>query len=253
MLPLALSGLATTAGLMFAAWLISLPLRNVAIVDVFWGLAVAAAGVTWLLQADGSPRGALAVLLAVLWAGRLALHILWRSRGKPEDRRYREIRARNEPRFAFKSLYLVFALQALLAWIIAAPLFGATLDSGPLGPVDLAATLLWLAGFLLQGIADFQMARFQQRPDAGRAVMNQGLWRYSRHPNYFGETLMWWSLWLIAAAGGAWWTCFGPALLTFLLLKVSGVALTEKDIASRRPEYQDYIRRTSAFVPLPPR
>jgi steroid 5-alpha reductase family enzyme len=238
---------------MFAAWLLSLPLRSVAIVDVFWGMAVASAGLTWLLQADGSPRGALAVLLAVLWATRLALHILWRSRGKPEDRRYREIRARNEPNFAFKSLYLVFALQAVLAWLIAAPLFGAALSTGPLGLPDLAAALLWLAGFLIQASADLQMVRFQQRPDADRAVMNQGLWRYSRHPNYFGEALMWWSLWLIAAAGGAWWTFFGPLLLTFLLLRVSGVALTEKDIASRRPEYQDYIRRTSAFVPLPPR
>jgi steroid 5-alpha reductase family enzyme len=257
MLPLALSGLATTAGLMFAAWLISLPLRNVAIVDVFWGLAVAGAGITWLLQAGPGPRGALAVLLAVLWAARLALHILWRSRGKGEDRRYQVIRARNEPNFAIKSLYLVFGLQAVLAWLIAAPLFGAvwgaTRAASPLGPVELLAVLLWLAGFLLQAVADLQMARFQQRPDAAGAVMDRGLWRYSRHPNYFGETVMWWSIWLIAAAGGAWWTVVGPLLLTFLLLKVSGVALTEKDIASRRPEYRDYIRRTSAFVPLPPR
>ena len=253
MLQLALSGLATTAGLMFLAWLMSLALRNVAIVDVFWGLAMAGAGVTWLLQAEGSPRGALAVLLAVLWASRLALHILWRSRGKPEDRRYREIRARNEPNFAFKSLYLVFTLQAVLAWVIAAPLFGAARSGSPLGVLDALAVALWLAGFIVQVTADLQLARFQQRPDAGRAVMNQGVWRYSRHPNYFGEALMWWSLWLIAAAGGAWWSFFGPLLLTFLLLKVSGVALTEKDIASRRPDYQDYIRRTSAFFPLPPR
>ncbi len=254
MLQLALSGLATTAGLMFAAWFMSLPLRNVAIVDIFWGLAVAGAGVTWLLLAEPGPRGALAVLLAVLWGVRLALHILWRSRGKPEDRRYQVIRARNEPNFGFKSLYVVFLLQALLAWIIAAPLFGAVVGSDqPLGSLDLVAAALWFAGFLLQAVADLQMARFQQRPEAQRGVMDQGLWRYSRHPNYFGETLMWWSLWLIAAAGGAWWTFFGPLLLTFLLLKVSGVALTEKDIASRRPEYRDYIRRTSAFVPRMPR
>jgi steroid 5-alpha reductase family enzyme len=251
---LALAGLATTAGLMFAAWLMSLPLRNVAIVDTFWGLAVAGAGVTWLLRAEPGPRGALAVLLAVVWGARLALHILWRARGKPEDRRYREIRARNEPNFAFRSLYLVFLLQAVLAWLIAAPLFGAVVGSDqPLGSVDLLAVALWFAGFLLQAVADLQMARFQKHPEAERGVMDQGLWRYSRHPNYFGETLMWWSLWLIAAAGGAWWTFIGPLLLTVLLLKVSGVALTEKDIATRRPEYQSYIRRTSPFVPWPPR
>jgi steroid 5-alpha reductase family enzyme len=246
-------GLATTAVLMFVAWLLSFPLRSVAIVDVFWGIAVAGAGMTWLLvQPDPGSRGALAVLLAVLWASRLALHILWRSRGKAEDRRYRVIRARNEPHFAFKSLYLVFGLQAVLAWIIAMPLLGATLSADALGPLDIAGAAMWLVGFALQATADFQLARFQQRPDAERAVMDQGVWRYSRHPNYFGEFLMWWGIWLIAAAGGAWWTGFSPLLLTFLLLRVSGVALTEKDIASRRPEYQNFLRRTSAFVPWPP-
>jgi steroid 5-alpha reductase family enzyme len=255
MLQLALAGLATTAGLMVLAWLLSLALRNVGIVDVFWGLAIAGAGGTWLLlRADAGPRGGLALLLAILWATRLALHILWRSRGKPEDRRYRVIRARNEPNFAFKSLYLVFLLQGLLAWLVAMPLLGAILSEGrPLGVVDLLGALLWFAGFCLQATADLQLARFQQRPDADQAVMNRGVWRYSRHPNYFGEFLMWWGIWVIAAAGGAWWTVFGPLLISFFLLKVSGVALTEKDIASRRPEYQEYIRRTSAFVPLPPR
>jgi len=255
MLQLALAGLATTAGLMVLAWLLSLALRNVGIVDVFWGLAIAGAGGTWLLlQADVGPRGALAVLLAMLWAARLALHILWRNRGKPEDRRYRVIRARNEPNFAFKSLYLVFLLQAVLAWLVAMPLLGAALSGArPLGLVDLIGVVLWFAGFVLQSTADVQLALFQQRPDADRAVMNRGVWRYSRHPNYFGEFLMWWGIWVIAAAGGAWWTVFGPLLISFFLLKVSGVALTERDIASRRPEYQDYIRRTSAFVPLPPR
>jgi len=247
------SGLATIVLLMFAAWLLSLRLRNVAIVDVFWGIAIAGAGLTWLSsEADPGARGALAVLLAALWAARLALHILWRSRGKPEDRRYRVIRARNEPNFAFKSLYLVFGLQAVLASIVAMPLLGATLSTEPLGALDFAGAGVWLGGFVLQGTADFQLARFQKRPDADRAVMDRGVWRYSRHPNYFGEFLMWWGIWLIATAGGAWWTCVGPLLLTFLLLRVSGVALTEKDIASRRPEYQDYLRRTSAFLPWPP-
>lgn len=257
MFTLALAGLATTAALMLVAWLLSLPARNVAIVDVFWSIAVAGAGLTWLLlQPEPGARGSLAVLLAVTWAARLALHILWRSRGKPEDRRYRVIRARNEPNFAFKSLYLVFGLQAVLAWFIAMPLLGAVLGNAsgaPLGALDVLGAAIWLAGFLLQATADLQMLKFQQRGDAGQAVMNTGVWQYSRHPNYFGEFSMWWGLWLIAAAGGGWWTLFGPLLLTILLLKVSGVALTEKDIASRRPGYQDYIRRTNAFIPWFPR
>jgi steroid 5-alpha reductase family enzyme len=255
MVQLVLSGLATTALLMVIAWLLSLVLRNVGIVDIFWALAIAGAGLAWYLQRpDAGPRGDLAVLLAILWATRLALHIVWRNRGKPEDRRYQVIRARNEPHFAYKSLYLVFLLQAVLAWLVAMPLLGTALSGpGPLGAVDLLGVVLWMAGFFLQATADAQLARFQRRPDADRAVMNQGVWRYSRHPNYFGEFLMWWGIWLIAVAGGAWWTFFGPLLISYFLLKVSGVALTEKDIASRRPEYQDYIRRTSAFVPLPPR
>jgi len=250
---MALSGFATIAALMFAGWLLSLPLRNVAIVDVFWGIVIAGAGLTWLLGlGEPGPRGRLAVLLALVWATRLALHILWRSRGKPEDRRYRVIRARNEPNFSLKSLYLVFGLQAVLASIIALPLLGATLSSTPLGALDFAGATLWLGGFLLQATADFQLARFQQRANAEHGVMDQGVWRYSRHPNYFGEFLMWWGIGLIAAAGGAWWSLASPLLLTFLLLRVSGVALTEKDIASRRPEYQEYLRRTSAFIPWPP-
>jgi steroid 5-alpha reductase family enzyme len=254
MLAAYLAALPATLVLMGVVWLLSLSRRNVAIVDVFWGPGIAAAGLAWWWAAvTPGPRGTLAIVLAAVWAIRLATHIGWRSRGKPEDRRYREIRARNEPNFALKSLWLVFGLQAVLAWLIAAPLFGAVAGNGPLGPLDLFGTLLFVIGFGFEAIADWQMARFQARAAEDNAVMDQGLWRYSRHPNYFGETLLWWGLWLIAVAGDAWWTAFGPALLTFLLLKVSGVALTEKSIATRRPAYEDYVRRTSAFLPAPPR
>jgi steroid 5-alpha reductase family enzyme len=251
---LVLAGLGATLALMFLAWALSLALRNTGIVDVFWGLAIAGAGVAWVLVApQDAPRGALAATLAVVWALRLGGHILWRGWGRPEDRRYREIRARNEPGFAVKSLYLVFGLQAVLAWLVAFPLYGAAVSTAPLGALDYAGVALWVFGFGYEAIADAQLAGFQRRGGADRGVMQAGLWRYSRHPNYFGECVLWWGLWLVAAGGGAWWTAFGPALLTFFLLKVSGVALTEKDIADRRPEYRDYIRRTSAFFPAPPR
>jgi steroid 5-alpha reductase family enzyme len=251
---LVLAGLGATLALMFLAWALSLALRNTGIVDVFWGLAIAGAGVAWVLVApQDAPRGALAATLAVVWALRLGGHILWRGWGRPEDRRYREIRARNEPGFAVKSLYLVFGLQAVLAWLVAFPLYGAAVSTAPLGALDYAGGALWVFGFGYEAIADAQLAGFQRRGGADRGVMQAGLWRYSRHPNYFGECVLWWGLWLVAAGGGAWWTAFGPALLTFFLLKVSGVALTEKDIADRRPEYRDYIRRTRAFFPAPPR
>ncbi len=249
-----LTGLAVAVALMVATWLVSLRRNDVSIVDMLWGPAIAAAGMAWLWAAPGSsPRGVLAVSLAALWALRLALFIFARNHGKPEDRRYREIRARNEPGFRWKALYLVFGLQALLACMVGLPLYGAALSPTPLGWLDLLGGAFFAIGFTIEAMADWQMARFQRTPAAGRGVMDQGWWRYSRHPNYFGEACLWWGLWLVALGGGAWWTAVGPALLTVLLLKVSGVALTEKDIASRRPDYQAYIRRTSAFFPLPPR
>lgn len=254
MLRLALTGLVVTAAVMLAGWLLSLARRDVSIVDALWGPAVALAGVTWLLAAgEASARGLLAVMLALAWALRLSAHVLYRNHGKPEDRRYRDIRARHEPGFWWKSLYLVFALQAVLAWIIGLPLLGAVTSQAPLGLLDLAGVLLWLLGLVFESVADLQLIRFQRSARAASGVLDRGLWRYSRHPNYFGEFCLWWGLWLMALAGGAWWTAVGPLLLTFFLLKVSGVALTEKDIAGRRPAYRAYVQRTSAFFPAPPR
>jgi steroid 5-alpha reductase family enzyme len=247
-------GLAVSMALMALAWVMSVISRNITLVDAFWGLVIAAAGLFYLAQApESAGRGTLAVTLAVIWAGRLAAHVLYRSHGRPEDRRYREIRARNEPGFWWKSLYLVFVLQACLAWIVGLPLFGAVMSAGEPGLADLPGVLLFAFGLLFESVADYQLLRFQRGPRAGSGVMDQGLWRYSRHPNYFGEFCVWWGLWLIALAGGAWWTALGPALLTFFLFRVSGIALTEKDIAGRRPDYQAYIRRTATFFPRPPR
>ena len=249
---LALHGLAISATLMAVGWCISLARRDVGVVDALWGPAIAATGVAYVVAgAAVSARGRLAVVLAVIWALRLAAHVLYRNHGKPEDRRYREIRARNEPGFAWKSLYLVFGLQAVLAWIVGLPLYGAATAAGAPGMLDVFGVLLWVFGLTFESVADYQLVRFQGGSAAERGVMDRGLWRYSRHPNYFGEFCLWWGLWLIAAAGGAWWTVIGPALLTFFLLKVSGVALTEQDIAGRRPDYQAYMRRTSAFFPRP--
>ena len=250
---LALYGLTTSAVLMAVGWMISAVRRDVGVADALWGPAITATGVVYLVASNGvSLRGKLAVTLAVIWAVRLLAHVLYRNRGRPEDRRYREIRARNEPGFWWKSLYLVFALQAVLAWIVGLPLYGAVTSAGAPGVLDFIGALLWAFGLLFEVVADYQLVKFQGGSAAARGVMDQGLWRYSRHPNYFGEFCLWWGLWLIALAGGAWWTAAGPALLTLFLLKVSGVALTEKDIAGRRPDYQAYMRRTSAFIPRPP-
>jgi steroid 5-alpha reductase family enzyme len=250
MLTSALTGLMVAAAVMAAGWVLSLIKRDAGVVDGLWGPAVAATGFAYLATVphEGG-RGALAVTLAVVWALRLSAHVLRRNHGRPEDRRYREIRARHEPGFWWKSLYLVFGLQAVLAWIVGLPLYGAVATGGEPGLLDLAGVLLWAFGLVFESVADYQLLQFQRSKASACGVMDRGLWRYSRHPNYFGEFCLWWGIWLIALAGGAWWTAIGPALLTLFLLRVSGIALTEKDIASRRPDYQDYVRRTSAFIP----
>jgi len=153
------------------------------------------------------------------------------------------------------SLFTVFLLQGALAWVVSLPLqAGAARGAGaPLSLLDLAGVLVFAAGLAFEAVADAQLTRFRADPSSRGRVMDRGLWRYTRHPNYFGDAVAWWGMGLLAAAGGAAWALLGPALMTFLLVRVSGVALLERDIGSRRPGYQEYVRRTSAFVPLPPR
>jgi steroid 5-alpha reductase family enzyme len=188
-----------------------------------------------------------------IWALRLAAHITWRNWGHGEDRRYQAIRARNEPHFAFKSLYLVFALQAVLAWIISLPLFAPMTSASPLNLCDVIGATLWSVGFFFEAVGDWQLARFKANAANTGKVMDRGLWRYTRHPNYFGDFAVWWGFFLIALGGGAWWSVIGPLLMSVLLMRVSGVTLLEKDIGERTPEYRDYVRRTNAFFPGPRR
>jgi steroid 5-alpha reductase family enzyme len=162
------------------------------------------------------------------------------------------MRADNEPGFWLKSLYMVFGVQAILAWMISLPLLGAVLGASPLGWLDYLAVALWLVGFAFEAIGDQQLTRFKADPANRGKVLDRGLWRYSRHPNYFGEACIWWSFYLFALAAGAWWTILGPVLMTYLLLRVSGVTLAEQELVERQPAYCDYIRRTNAFFPGPP-
>jgi steroid 5-alpha reductase family enzyme len=246
--------LAAIALLGLAGWAWSVARRDVSVVDGLWSLFFLLGAAVYAAIAGGAgARSALVLALVAIWALRLAVHIAWRNRGEPEDRRYRAIRARNEPGFAWKSLYLVFGLQAMLAWAIAMPLFAAISGGGPLGLLDAIGAALWLAGFAFETIGDAQLARFKADPASCGRVLDTGLWRYTRHPNYFGEALLWWGYFLIAAAAGGAWTVFAPALMTFMLLRVSGVSLLEKDIGERRPAYREYVARTSAFVPWRPK
>jgi len=252
---IAVQGLAVLLLMGFVTWLASLVKRDVSIVDSVWSLFFAAAALTYGLNAPANgSRSAWVFLLVGLWAIRLCGYLTWRNWGLPEDRRYQEIRRNHEPHFAFKSLGIIFLLQALLAWVISLPILPALKSGAALGPLDFLGIGVFLFGLGFETVADWQMARFKSRSENLGRVMDRGLWRYSRHPNYFGEFCLWWGFYVIAlSAGSPIWIIVSPALISFLLLKVSGVPLLEKDIRERRPDYLDYQARTSAFFPLPPK
>lgn len=245
-----LNGLAAMLIFGFLGWLISLYRRNVTHVDSMWSLffLVAAAAYACGLT-EVSLRGKIMLALLAVWALRLCIYLTWRNWGPHEDHRYAAIRANNEPYFNFKSLYIIFGLQAVLAWVISLPILGALNSSIEFGIVDVIGLLLVLFGFIWETLADWQLSRFKAHASNQGKVLNSGVWRYSRHPNYFGESCVWWGFYIIALAAGAWWALPSALLMTLLLLKVSGVSLLEKDIAERRPEYKKYKETTNAFIP----
>lgn len=234
-------------------WLLSVWKRDVSIVDSLWSLMILAAGITYIATADMfNPRSELILVLLLIWALRLSVYVTWRNWGGAEDHRYQEIREKYSPHFALKSLGIIFLFQAVIAWIISLPLWPAlTSTHTSLNFIDLFAIALWLTGMAFETIADWQLARFKANPNNHGRVMNHGLWRYSRHPNYFGEALIWWSFYLFAVSAGAWWTLPAPLIMNWLLLKFSGVVMTEQSIVKRRPAYRQYIESTNAFIPGP--
>jgi steroid 5-alpha reductase family enzyme len=245
-----LLGLAALLFLAAVTWLASYFKHDVSIVDSVWSLLILLAAVVYAMTLpDTGPRATWVLVLAALWAVRLALHIAWRGWGEPEDRRYQAIRARNQPHFEWKSFYLVFVLQAVLAWIVSLPLLAALAGIGPWGWLDTVGVCVVLLGLVFETLGDAQLARFKSRPENHGRVMNTGLWRYTRHPNYFGDFCVWWGFFLIALSAGGWWAIVSPLLMSVLLMKVSGVTLLEQDIAERRPGYRDYVARTPAFFP----
>lgn len=245
-----LYGLIVTVLLPSLTWIVSLFKGDVSVVDSLWSLIFLALCTTFFLSSEFTTlRGIIVLALVAIWALRLSAYITWRNRGEPEDARYQAMRKKHSPNFAMKSLWLVFLLQGILAWIIALPLLAATTGSRPLHLIDILALALVLFGILFESVADAQLAAFKSRSDSRGKVMDNGLWRYTRHPNYFGECCVWWGFYLFAVAAGGWWTIVSPLLMTFLLLRVSGVALLESDIAERRPGYRHYIERTNAFLP----
>jgi steroid 5-alpha reductase family enzyme len=245
--------LAFSLAAMSVLWLLSLRLRNASIVDVWWGPGFAAIA---LLGLRLGPGDGLVSALTVIWGLRLGAYLLWRNAGAGEDPRYAAMRRHHGERFPRVSLLTVFVLQGLLMWFVSLPVQVAN-AVGPAaagGGFRVAGALLWGVGLLFEGVGDWQLARFRADPANAGRVMDRGLWRYTRHPNYFGDFCVWWGIFTAAlAAPGAIFSVASPLLMSFLLLRVSGVALLERSIGARRPGYAEYQRRTSAFFPLPPR
>ena len=247
-----LVGLAAVIALGILLWLVSLAVRDSSIVDIAWGPLLFLVGVTYYATttAPGS-RARLMMALVALWAIRLAAHIGARTLGHGEDFRYAAWRAQHPDTWWIRSYFKVFLLQGVIAWIVAMPLYYAITSASPVHFTlwDQIGALVFAAGFLFEAIGDEQLRRFKANPANKGRVMNTGLWRYTRHPNYFGEAVLWWGLGLIGVAAGGWLGLVGPAIITFLLIRVSGVAMLEKTLKETKPGYADYIARTPAFFP----
>ncbi len=250
----AVLGLIATLTIAFATWMLSFAKKDVSIVDSAWSLMIFAAACVYVATLpETGPRAGWVIVLASIWAARLVIYITARNWGEPEDRRYQAIRARNQPHFEWKSLYLVFVLQAVLAWVVSAPLLAAIASPRAPGWIDGLGVALVVVGLIFETVSDYQLARFKRDPANQGRVLDAGLWRYTRHPNYFGEFCVWWGFFLLALAGGGWWAIVSPLVMSILLLRISGVTLLEKDIGERRPAYRAYIDHTNAFFPGLPR
>jgi steroid 5-alpha reductase family enzyme len=239
--------------LMVLTWLISVLLRDASIVDMIWGLGfVLVAWATYLITESPGPRSLLVTLLVSVWGLRLSGYLVWRNLGKDEDKRYQKMRAESPESFWWVSLFKVFLLQGALMLVISFPVIAVQTSGSGLFWLDYLAIAVWGAGLVFESVGDYQLARFKARPGSEDKVMDSGLWRYTRHPNYFGDFCVWWGHYLVALAAGAWWTVFSPLVMSFLLMRFSGVSLLEKTITSRRPGYADYVARTNTFFPGPP-
>lgn len=238
-------------------WLLSLRLRDASIVDIFWGIGfvIFAWGAYWLAPEGYLPRKVLVVALVSLWGLRLAAHILLRNWGKPEDFRYAAWRAAAGASWWWRSYFKVFLLQGAILLVVAAPLLAAQWPAGPasLTALDWLAVPLWLIGFLFEAGGDWQLRRFKANPANRGKVLQNGFWRYTRHPNYFGDAGQWWAFYLFALANGGGWTIFSPLLMTYLLVRVSGVAMLEQSLLETKPGYREYVAKTPAFFPWLPK
>lgn len=257
MLTLSLTCLGAILALFFVLWLVSLAVRDASIVDMVWGAGfVVIAWIAYFMGGGAPSRRMLMTAMVTMWGLRLSLYLMRRNLGKGEDYRYQAMRKQHGASFPLASLLRVFVLQAVVLWIVSLPVQAAQVEMLPekLQWLDYAGLVVWSIGLFFEAVGDAQLARFKANAENAGKVMDQGLWRYTRHPNYFGDFMVWWGIYLVAlSTTNAWWTFIGPALMSFFLMRVSGVPLLEKSLRAKRPGYDAYIARTSAFFPRSPR
>lgn len=238
----------------FLVWLMSVRMRNVGIVDIFWGSGfVIVAWASLLMRGAFAWHSWVLVGMVTVWGARLSIHLANRNLGEPEDYRYRSMRERmGHETFWWASLFVVFWLQGAIMWVVALPVQIGIAASPQWSIWNGIALAVWLIGLGFESIGDYQLARFKANPDNKGKVLDRGLWRWTRHPNYFGDFLVWWGIFgWVAISGVGLWTIISPVIMSVLLMRVSGVTLLEKTISSRRPGYEEYVRRTNAFFPGP--
>ena len=247
---------AAVAALMVTLWAVSVRIKDVSIVDPAWGPAFVLVALTSAVSGDGDgARRWLIAAMTAVWGARLGVHLANRKRHEPEeDRRYAAMRDQRGDAFTRWSLYGIFGTQGLLVLVVSLPITVSAQSGSELGASAIPGIAVYVLGLAFEAIGDAQLSRFKADGANTGKVMDRGLWRYTRHPNYFGDFCVWWGLWLVALpADGLWWTAIGPIVMSTLLIRVSGKGLLEKTIGARRPGYAEYVATTSGFLPRPPK
>jgi steroid 5-alpha reductase family enzyme len=241
---------------MVATWLLSLVLKNASIVDIVWGLGFVITSWVLALTIDGdSTRQILLAVMVGAWGLRLGGYLAKRNIGHGEDWRYKAMRKKKGARFGLISLVTVFGLQGVLMWVVSLPVMFGNSDATPgVGPLAVIGVMVWAVGLSFEAVGDWQLAKFKKDPNNAGKVMQTGLWSLTRHPNYFGDALLWWGIGIVGAETGTGVVGFiGPVVMTVFLLRVSGVPMLERSLMKRREGYAEYAARTSAFIPRPPK
>jgi steroid 5-alpha reductase family enzyme len=238
-------------------WIWSVFIKNVSIIDVFWGIGFVFINAFYACKSgDLTARKLLVLSLVTIWGLRLAIYLAYRNYGKGEDFRYQEFRKNFGPnRYWWFSFFQTFLLQAALIMVISLPLIGiqTSTNSGALNALDYLGIFVWTVGFIFEAGGDYQLMRFQRNLNNKGKVLDTGFWKYTRHPNYFGDAAVWWSYAIFSIASESYWQVIGAVIMTLLIIKVSGVRLLEKTLKDTKPLYSDYVKKTNSFLPWFPK